>query len=260
MADNRAFSRRTALSLLGGAAALSLTGREALGVPLAWQQRWAPVPSRDGLGAFEGVEDDRAGSHPGVKHIYVQGETYRFDMHTRDRDTSTDRQRNEVRGMRAGGANIDLLQGQTWRFTYSMYIPSSLKATTSFTHIMQTKMPGLGSAPVTVMSLRRKGSRPTIEFKVTEGDVLVGDVDLAPLQNRWIDTEVELKVGNGNGSVRWVVRNGGSTVIDARKSNVDTWLADRLRPKWGIYRSLNDSANINDCHLLLRNLKAYQLV
>ncbi|WHT20145.1 Tat pathway signal sequence domain protein [Crossiella sp. CA-258035] len=261
MTDAREFSRRTALSLLGGAAAaLALPGASALAAPLAWQQRWAPVPSRDGLGAFEGVEDDRANSHPGAKHIYPQGDTYRFDMHKRDRDTSTDRQRNEVRGMRSGGASVDLFQGQTWRFTYSMYIPSSLKATTSFTHIMQTKMPGLGSAPVTVMSLRRRGSRSTIEFKVTEGDVLVGDVDLAPLQNKWIDTEVEIKVGNGNGSVRWVVREGGRTVIDARKSNVDTWLDDRLRPKWGIYRSLNDSANINDTYLLLRNLKAYQQV
>ncbi|GAA3466048.1 hypothetical protein GCM10018965_006000 [Nonomuraea roseola] len=38
---------------------------------------------------------------------------------------------------------------------WSMYIPSSLKATTSFTHIMQTKMPGTGTGPITVTSLRR---------------------------------------------------------------------------------------------------------
>lgn len=36
-----------------------------------------------------------------------------------------------------------------------VYIPSSLKATTSFTHIMQTKMPGTGAGPITVTSLRR---------------------------------------------------------------------------------------------------------
>lgn len=241
-------------------AALAGLASPAVAAP-AWQLRWSPVPSRDGLGGFEGVEDDRANSHPGVKHIYAQGDTYRFDMHKRDRDTSTDRQRNEVRGMRANGRNIDMGNGQTWRFTYSMFIPGTLKATSSFTHIMQTKMPGLGSAPITVMSLRRNGSTPTIEFKVIEGDVLVGRTDLAPLQNKWIDTEVEIKVGNGSaGSVGWIVRSGGSTVLNVRKSGVDTWLDDRVRPKWGIYRSLNDSAQIQDCHLLLRNLKAYQLV
>ncbi|MBP2320238.1 chitin-binding protein [Kibdelosporangium banguiense] len=243
--------------------------RQALFLPVAafalpsagWQLRWSPVPGKDGLGAFEGVEDDRANSHPGVKHIYAQGNTYRFDMHKRDRDTATDRQRNEVRGMRTGGNALDMDNGQTWRFTYSMFIPSTLKATGSFTHIMQTKMPGLGSAPITVMSLRRQGNTPTIEFRVTEGDTLVGRTDLAPLQDRWISTEVEIKIGNaGEGHVAWLIRNGETTVLDVRKSGVDTWLDDRVRPKWGIYRSLSDSAQIQDCHLLLRDLRAYQLM
>src|SRR5207249_5693487 len=99
---------------------------------------------------------------------YVQGDAYRWDMHKRDRDTAPDRQRNEVRGMRANGVPLVLDNGETWKFTYSMFIPNTLKATTSFTHIMQTKMPGLGSAPITVMSLRRQGTTSKIEFKVTE--------------------------------------------------------------------------------------------
>lgn len=251
------FGRRRMLALSAGAATLPL----AQNLAPDWQLKWNPVPGRDGLGAFEGIEDDRANSHPGVKHIYAQGDAYRFDMHKRDRDTATDRQRHEVRGMRTNGQALSMDNGQTWRFTYSMFIPAALKATSSFTHIMQTKMPGLGSAPITVMSLRRSGSTPTIEFKVTEGNVLVGQTGLAPLQDKWIDTEVEIKIGNGaDGHVGWVIRSGGSTVLDARKSGVDIWLDDRVRPKWGIYRSLSDSAQIQDCHLLLRNLKAYQLI
>ena len=55
-------------------------------------------------------------------------------MHTVDRDTMTDRQRQEVTGLRNGGSYLKWLPGQTWRLTYSMFIPSSLKATTTFTH------------------------------------------------------------------------------------------------------------------------------
>jgi hypothetical protein len=251
-------TRRSAL--IGGVAAVPLLmAGSGIARAATWKLRWSPQANKDGLGAFEGVEDDRAGSHPGTKHIYVSGNDYRFDMHTRDRDTSTDRQRNEVRGMKAGGQNLEIDNGETWKWTYSMFIPSSLKSTTSFTHIMQTKMPGLGSAPVTVMSLRRTGGVQKIEFKVTEGNVLVGNVDLEPLHNKWIDTEVEIKVGNGTGRVRWIVREGGRTVLDATKSNVDTWLDDRLRPKWGIYRSLGDtSGSLQNCYLLLRNLRAYK--
>jgi hypothetical protein len=99
-----------------------------------------------------------------------------------------------------------------------------------------------------------------IEFKVTAGDTLVGNVDLEPLHNKWIDTEVEIKVGDGSsGQVRWIVRDGATTVLDKTKTGVDTWLGDRLRPKWGIYRSLGDtSGSLQNCYLLLRNLKAYK--
>ena len=62
-----------------------------------------------------------------------------------------------------------------------------------------------------------------------------------------------------DGRLRWVVRNGASTVIDTTRTGVDTWLEDRVRPKWGIYRSLGDtSGSLQDCYLLLRNLRAYE--
>ncbi len=39
----------------------------------------------------------------GVTRIRPSASAYRFDMRTRDRDTSTGRQRKEVAGMRSGG-------------------------------------------------------------------------------------------------------------------------------------------------------------
>src|SRR5438477_976581 len=48
-------------------------------VPSGFRLLWSPAAARDGLRAFEGMEDDRAHSHPGVRHIYVQGNTFRFE-------------------------------------------------------------------------------------------------------------------------------------------------------------------------------------
>ncbi|GAA4103188.1 carbohydrate-binding protein [Nonomuraea soli] len=227
-----------------------------------WTLRWSPTPAGVGLGAFETLEDDRADSHTSFgPHIKVSGDSYRFDMHMVDRDTSTDRQRHEVTGNRTSSTSyLQWKLGQTWRVTYSMYIPSSLKATTSFTHIFQTKQPGSGTSPITVTSLRRVNGVQTIEHKVIAGDVLVGRTNLEPLHNKWIDIEYEIKIGDGTaGSVRWVVKSAGSTVVDATRTGVDTFLADRVRPKWGIYRSLGDtSGSLQDTYLLLRNMKAYQ--
>ncbi|MFJ3903020.1 Tat pathway signal sequence domain protein [Streptomyces sp. NPDC090025] len=254
-----------ALTLSGAASAspASPADRAPARAAAAWTLKWSPNPATNGLGAFESVEDDRADSHPGgAPHIKVAGDAYRFDMHKVDRDSATDRQRHEVTGNRTSSSSyLSWKLGETWRVTYSMYIPSSLMATTTFTHIMQTKQPGTGTSPITVTSLRRVDGVQTIEHKIFGGDILVGRTNLTPLQNKWIDIEYEIKIGNGTaGSVRWVVKSGGTTVVDAKKTGVDTFLADRVRPKWGIYRSLGDtSGSLRDTYLLIRNLRAYQL-
>ncbi|MER7577003.1 Tat pathway signal sequence domain protein [Streptomyces sp. NPDC126514] len=266
-------SRRGLLgAAVGGLAATALpaslqlpSGTATAATPAgSWVLRWSPSPSSAGLGAFETIEDDRADSHTGGQpHIYPVGDTFRFNMHLADRDTSTDRQRHEVTGMRTSGSSyLRWLPGETWRTTYRMYIPSSLKATTSFTHIMQTKQPGTGTSPITVMSLRRVNGVQTIELKLFEADILVGRTDLAPLHNAWVDVDFRMKIGDGAaGSVRWILRKNGSTLVDATRTGVDTFLLDRVRPKWGIYRSLSDtSGSLQDCYLLLRNMRGYQWV
>lgn len=266
-------SRRGLLgAAVGGLAAAALPASSGLpsGTATAatladsWALRWAPSPASVGLGAFETMEDDRADSHTaGQPHVYPVGDTFRFNMHMVDRDTSTDRQRQEVTGMRTSGSSyLRWLPGETWRTTYQMYIPSSLKATTSFTHIMQTKQPGSGTSPITVMSLRRVNGVQTIELKLFESDILVGRTDLVPLHDSWVDVDFQMKIGDGTaGSVRWILRKDGVTLVDGTKTGIDTFLLDRVRPKWGIYRSLGDtSGSLQDCYLLLRNMRGYQLV
>jgi hypothetical protein len=225
-----------------------------------WRLRWAPRADREGLTAFEHVEDDRAGSDPAhFPHIYTEGDHYTFTMNTNVRDTSTDRQRNEVRGSVTDGHALNMLYGETWRFTYSMFIPDTLKSTTSFTHIMQMKEPGTGTGPIVTMSLRRYGTVQKIELVDTLTGTNIGNVELEPLQNHWVDFDFQMKIGSTDGWIRWIVRDGANTVIDTTKTGLNTWLSDRVRPKWGIYRSLGDkSGSLEDTYLLLKNLRAYQ--
>ncbi|MGW1913097.1 Tat pathway signal sequence domain protein [Streptomyces sp. NPDC002076] len=257
-------SRRAVLGAALGGAAAAVTGLPATEAHAAsWQLKWSPSARTDGLGAFETVEDDRAHSHPaGHPHIYATGDNWHFNIHTVDRDTSTDRQRQEVTGLRTGADTyLKWTEGQTWRVTYSMYIPSTLKATTTFTHIMQMKQPGTGTSPIVVQSLRRVNGVQTIELRLAIDDILVGRTNLDPLHDTWTDVDFQIKVGNGTaGSVRWILKSGSTTVIDKSTSGVDTFLADRVRPKWGIYRSLGDtSGSLQNTYLLLTNLRGYQL-
>jgi hypothetical protein len=228
---------------------------------LAFQQRWAADPAAEGLRAFAGVEDDRADSHPGVTHIFAESTQYRFVMHRGDRDGSDrQRQRQEVRGMAENGSRVDMRQNETWRYNYQMYIPTSLKATTSFTHIFQVKHTDVAS-PVVTMSLNRSGATERIEMRMFgEGQEKLGVIDVAPLKNTWIDVEVEIRVADGTGGrLRYSLKSGTTTHVNASRTGIDTWLGgDQAHPKWGIYRSLNDSGQLLDTYLLLRDMRAYQ--
>lgn len=244
------------LVMVGSVGGTAFAGADATAAEFV--QRWDGDPATDRLTAFAGIEDDRAGSHPGVRHIFAESTQYRFVMHEDDRDGG-DRQRQEVRAMAEDGARVDMHKNQTWRYNYRMFIPSSLKGTTSFTHIFQVKQNSVAD-PLVTMSLHRNGGTERIEMRMyADGAAKVGTTNLAPLKNKWIDVEIEIKVADGAaGRLRYALKDGPTTVVDASRSG-DTWISgNQAHPKWGIYRSLNDPGQLADTYLLLRDMRAYQ--
>jgi hypothetical protein len=236
-----------------------------------WTLRWAPDAARDGLRAFEGIEDDRAGTDTAnMPHIFVArsgaNAYYQVDMPAwnQEHDTSPDRQRNEVKGMHAGGTNLQLLPGQTWRLDWSLYVTKALQATDHFTHIMQLKMPGDGSAPLFTVDLTLSGGVPMIALKVFAEGRTVGSAKLAPLQNTWISSSVTIGIAAApGGSVGWTLRDqNGTVLVNNTVTGVGTYVpseGDRVRPKWGIYRSLlSNHTELVPCALYLDNLRGYQ--
>src|SRR5579859_2123905 len=113
---------------------------------------WSPNPAVDGLGAFEGIEDN-VGGGGGAKHIFADASEYRWIMDTTQRNPPGDRQRNEVKGMRAHGTVLTMGLGEHWRITYSMLIPHTMVSTGRFFHINQFKRPGTGTGPLATTSI-----------------------------------------------------------------------------------------------------------
>ncbi|MER6945673.1 hypothetical protein ABT294_16740 [Nonomuraea sp. NPDC000554] len=228
-----------------------------------WELRWNPSPAKDGVNAFEALEDDRRGSHPeGLPHVSADRDAWRFTAHLEDRDGS-DRMRNEVRGMRAhDGTPLEIRKDQTWRISYQMYIPDTLDATTSFTHIWQLKNSDVGT-PIAQISLPVIGGVQKIAARYwTLEDNKSHDfatADLEPIQNKWVTTTIEFKSGD-DGYMRWVLQDGRRTIVDQRADNIDLWWTQEQynRPKWGIYRSIK-SAGLQETYLLVRDLNAWQL-
>jgi hypothetical protein len=229
--------------------------------------RWSPSAS-EGKGAFEGLEmPDSNGVHPGATHFSVAQDAFRIDQHYNppgaiDYDGKVqDRLRCEVKGTRANGTNLQMLNGQTWRLRWSLYVPASLKGSTRFHHIWQLKhIDTAGSSsygPVLTISLINQSGVEKIKLDVF-GVTSTTPVKL--IHDRWLTTEVTFKIAPGTGgNVRWKLWDGATLLADETKSGISTWPANaaRLRPKWGIYRSLGDLNAIQTTYILLSNMKGY---
>jgi hypothetical protein len=207
--------------------------------------------------------------HPGAVHFSVvpEHDAFRIDQHDDapnaiDYDhNAMDRLRCETKGMNAGGTNLQLLNGETWRMVWSINVPSTLKASTRFNHIWQMKYVdtagGSSDGPVLTLDLTRQAGVEKIRLDVF-GVSSFAAVNLD--HDRWLTTEVTIKIAPGTGgSVRWKLSDGAKVLSDSEKTGISTWpaTASRLRPKWGIYRSLGDPADIQTTYILLSDLTAY---
>jgi hypothetical protein len=265
------FTRRTALRSLAASALAApivfspLTSAAA--TPLA-APLWHPNPATDGLNAFEGIEADRGNHHPDRKYVLVEGDHYRFNIWADDRDTTGggDRQRTESKGMVQGGTALKMHNGETWTISYEMFMPSTLHGTSKFTHIFQTKTPSTNAGPWVTLDLGRSGSKELLRARAyaNSGSPDIASTDLAPLRDKWITIEWTFTPGT-KGKAAFTVRNGtgsGAPVAaQGSMSNVNIPdQGDYVRPKWGIYRSVQSaSSDILNTYLLFRNYSAARL-
>jgi chitin-binding protein len=241
--------------------------------PAGCTLRWSPSPKVDGDKAFEFLEmPDRNMIHPGAPHLSVVADrdAYRFDSHydppgTVDYDRMVftgpirnDRLRGEVRGMIGPDGQLDMKNGQTWKTSWSLFIPATLKGTGRFTHIYQLKYidtgGGVSGSPILTLSLAQPD---TIQLRLWLGGGSFPQVNLASLHDRWLWTEVTVKVGPASsGTVHWVLKDGDKVLVDQEVKGT-TWPSDaaRVRPKWGIYRGITDG--VRTTYMMAADYKGY---
>jgi chitin-binding protein len=181
-----------------------------------------------------------------------------FDRVTQTGPARDDRLRCETRGMvDSAGKQVDMLNGETWRFTWSFYLPASLKGTSRFTHIMQMKYldkgGGASGSPIVTLTLR---PNDRIELLLWLGGGSVSVIDASALHDKWLTADLTLKIASA-GSVHWTFKDGDKVLVD-KQQNGTIWPSDgaRLRPKWGIYRGI--AAGVTSTYILLSDLKAYK--
>ena len=168
---------------------------------------------------------------------------------------ATDRQRNEIKTY---GPSPDNLKGQlndTVTYRWKFKIDAGFQPSPSFTHIHQIKA-GDGTndgAPIITIT-PRYGSPDQLEIihtGNTSASTLgkVKTVDLAAFKGTWVEVIEKViykTAGHYEISIKRV--SDGAVLLTYSNDNIDMWRDDAsfCRPKWGIYRSLNNASYLRD--------------
>lgn len=187
------------------------------------------------------------------KYVFV------FTLHvTPDNDRcngATDRQRNEIKTY---GPSADSLKGQlneTVTYRWKFKLDSAFQPSPSFTHIHQIKAGDGSNADAPVITLTPRAGNPekleVIHTGNTSASTLgkVKTVDLAPFKGEWVEVTEKLTYKT-SGAYELIIKRvrDGTVLLDYSNSVIDLWRdsASFCRPKWGIYRSLNNVSYLRD--------------
>ena len=193
---------------------------------------------------------------------------FRFFIHVtpdNDRCINFDRQRNEIKTYDKSPDNLKGVIGETVVYKWKFKIPFSFQSTSKFTHIHQLKSVGgsLESMPMYTFTTR-KGNPDQLELRyaATDKQITLKETNLTPFKGNWVEATETITYGIlGAYDVEIKTVSDGTTLFSYSNDNIVNWRADAdfVRPKWGIYRSLDYSEELRDEALLFADFSIEEI-
>lgn len=180
---------------------------------------------------------------------------FRFHAHVspdNDRCKTFDRQRTEIKSYDSSPENLKAVLGETVEYKWKFKISNTFKPSTSFTHIHQIKAVGgaYEAIPMITLTLRKSSpDRLELRYTPTNNQTTLKTADLDLFRGNWVEVYERITYEQ-TGSYAIEIKNVSTNQVIFSYSNtsIDTWQdgASFSRPKWGIYRSLNNLQDLQD--------------
>jgi hypothetical protein len=166
-----------------------------------------------------------------------------------DRCINFDRQRVEIKTYDKSPENLKGIPGETVTYKWKFRIPTGFKPSSSFTHIHQIKAVG-GDDGMPLFTLTpRSGSPDKIEL-IHNNITKVKTAPLSLFEGVWVEVTEKITIDNLHGSYSITIKKVSDETVLLTYSHINlmTIRSDNtfIRPKWGIYRSLNNSTALRD--------------
>ena len=178
-----------------------------------------------------------------------------FNIHVtpdNDRCSAFDRQRLEIKTEGSSPAYVKGFLNDSVTFRWKFKLPAGFQPSTSFTHIHQIKaFDGDASAPIITIT-PRKGSPNTLQLiHINSSGVTttLTSTALDPFVGTWVEAYEKITY-NTHGTYSLVISrlSDGAPLFSYTNNDLDLWRNGTtvVRPKWGIYRSLNHPEQLRD--------------
>lgn len=180
---------------------------------------------------------------------------FRFHIHVtpdNDRCKNYDRQRNEIKTYDKSPDNLKAISGETVTYKWLFKIDDGFQPSPSFTHLHQLKAVGGSEESMPLITLTaRKGSSNKLELRYAENTTqeTIHQVNLSEFTGEWVEVHELVTFGeNGSYDLEIVRLSDQETIMEYHNSDIRMWKTDAefMRPKWGIYRSLNNADDLRD--------------
>ncbi|TXG38916.1 T9SS type A sorting domain-containing protein [Seonamhaeicola maritimus] len=223
---------------------------------------------------YDAVEEPDCSHTPTFQHIDELFDTtlginvFRFYLHVAtDTDRcngSTDRQRNEIKTYDKSPDNLLGVEGETVIYKWKFKLDAGFQVSPNFTHIHQLKSVGglYSSMPMYTLTCRKSTpDRIELRYAETNSQTTLIQTDIAPFKGEWVEATETIKYGTnsspdaGTYSIELKRVSDQAILLSYTDNAVKNWQtdADFVRPKWGIYRSLNNAQDLRDEEVLFAN-------
>jgi len=191
------------------------------------------------------VWDATLGKYVFEFYVHVSLPTELQDESTGD----TDRQRCEIKTYASSPDNLKGVSGETIVYKWRFRLPAGFQPSSGFTHIHQIKAVGGDDGMPLITITVRKASPNRIELIHNNVTKLI-TADLSLFTGNWVEATERIKVDSVHGTYSLTIKNvsTGVTILSCSNNDLMTIRAtnDFIRPKWGVYRSILNLADLRD--------------
>jgi len=216
-------------------------GSSAIEVPDCSHDSFGPHITQE----FDSTIDD----HVFAFHSHIKGDN--------DRCIVFDRQRNEIKTNEH--LNLTASENDFMTLSWNFKLDEKFQPPYSFCHIHQLKAVG-GDDSMPIITITPRKSIPD-ELQLLQYDskgvlIFLETVPLAPFLGQWIHASAKVTFGhNGTYDIQLTRWSDGEVLLTYSSENIDFWRNDTnfVRPKWGIYRSVQEAVLSRDEKVLFHD-------